>query len=1027
VLGSAPRDARTDPMAEEDRSTRPSVLAVVVVRDGAAWLRDCLHSLSSQTYPRVGVFAVDNASVDGSFDLLDRALGAGRVLRLRQREGVAASMRAALDTPAAADADYLLIVHDDTALAPDAIERMVDAAEGIAGLANVGVVGPKVVDWDDHRILREVGRTTDRFGHPYTPLQDGEMDQGQYDRVLEVLFVSSCAMLVSKAAWQRAGPPDERLDHAEDLDFCWRARLAGFRVLMTPLAQARHRDATERGERVEEHRLRGPRYYAERAATAAMLKNYGIFSLVWLLPLYATLGVGRVVLLVAARRFEDALELLAAWGWNVLHLPGTIIRRVRAQAVRSVPDGAVRPFMESAGLRIPRWLEAAGRIIEEQRGVDEDEQIHLARHASSLARGHPVLVAWILAAFVGAVAHRHLIGSGVLEGGALPALPADPDAFFRELLSAHRSTALGGSLPGSPALAVLGALSWIFAGGVAVAMKVLLIGLPAAAGISMYRAIARQTGQRSAAVAGAAALCLSALMLWSFSEGRVGLLISLAALPAVGDRLDAVFSRERPPRTLRLVVGAAAALAVAVAFLPGIVLAFGLLVIVHLLLGRARVRGLTMALGVATVAALLVFPSVAAFIRDPAGAFSSGIGTTNFGDVARQVLGPAPGSWLLAWFLPAAALLGFVVAGEQHRGLAGRALFTSVLATFLSWGAAAGYLPAPLSNAPAYAAAGVVSEATLVGLGVASVLAGLGREAFGLRQIGAGGLSLVLVVGLGAQALAAMTGTWSIAPGNVPDAWPVVASAASADARILWLGADTGRRFPAPGGDPQGVVEAGGDSVRYALTDIRGASSLDLGRWPDGQGYLYLERAVSEILAGGTVHGGAMLGPLAAEYVVAAEGDLPASAHGALDSQIDLDLVPAEGLTIYHNPSALPVASVVTGERFERAARSGDLLAVASAIPAQASRLRPVVDGWVGSAGRSGLAFVSLEFDPDLRPQGGLGAASEAFGWATAFDARAGALSIRWSDPGRTMQMSILGVLWLAVLWLTRRPASRER
>jgi hypothetical protein len=170
-----------------------------------------------------------------------------------------------------------------------------------------------------------------------------------------------------------------------------------------------------------------------------------------------------------------------------------------------------------------------------------------------------------------------------------------------------------------------------------------------------------------------------------------------------------------------------------------------------------------------------------------------------------------------------------------------------------------------------------------------------------------------------------------------------------------------------------------------------------------------------------------MLGPLAAEFLVAAEGDLPASARRALDSQIDLDLVPAEGLTIYHNPAALPIASVVSGESFERAAGSDDLLAVASAFRARESRLRRVVDGWVGSADQPGLALVSIEFDPDLRAQGGLGGVREAFGWASAFDSRAGAVSIRWSDPGRTMQMSILGVLWLAVLWLTRRPASRER
>ncbi len=64
-----------------DRSSRaadvrvPSVLVVLVTRDAAAWLRDCLRALSEQTHPRLGVIAVDNASEDGSRELLEKALG----------------------------------------------------------------------------------------------------------------------------------------------------------------------------------------------------------------------------------------------------------------------------------------------------------------------------------------------------------------------------------------------------------------------------------------------------------------------------------------------------------------------------------------------------------------------------------------------------------------------------------------------------------------------------------------------------------------------------------------------------------------------------------------------------------------------------------------------------------------------------------------------------------------------------------------------------------------------------------------
>src|SRR6185503_7450679 len=529
----------------------PSVLVVLVTRDAVAWLRGCLESLAAQTYPRLGVVAVDNGSSDGTLELLRQALGEARVVALGENRGIAGALTAATELPPAQAADYLLLVHDDAALAPDAVERLLEAAEGIQGVERVGVVGPKIVDWDEPRVLREVGRSTDRFGHPYTPLQDGELDQGQYDRVLEVLFVSSAVMLVSRETWQRTGPFDERFaGHHDDLDFCWRARLAGFRVFMTPLATARHRDATARGERPQEQPSRSTRYYAERAALASMLKDYGVLTLLWLLPVYVVLGLARMLFLLLSRRFEDAFGL-------------------------------------------PRWFERAEEFLDEGLEEFDDEELGrpLPRRAASVAAGHPVLLGSILAIGLGALAVRQFVGPEVLSGGALAAFPADLGDFFREFGSGVRTTVLGGVQPGSPALAGLGAGSWVAFGSTALAQKVLLGAVPALAGIAMYRAMARQTGSPASAVVAAAAYVLSATMLWSFSEGRLSLLVVLAILPLAWDRIDAAFARRAPEHPFRFGVGLGVALSIGAAFAPAIVLPVALFALVNLVAGRRRDRG----------------------------------------------------------------------------------------------------------------------------------------------------------------------------------------------------------------------------------------------------------------------------------------------------------------------------------------------------------------------------------------------------------------------------------------------------
>ncbi len=1018
-----------DRPATDDAIRTPAVLAVLVVRNGSRWLRECLRSLAAQRYPRLGVVAVDNASTDGSTELLVQALGERRVLRLEEDEGVAGALRAASELPAVKAADYLLILHDDTALGPDAVARMVEAAEGIGGLERVGVVGPKVVDWDDPRALREVGRSADLFGHPYDPLQEGERDQGQYDRVLEVLSVSSCAMLVSAEAWARVGPFDERYGgHHDDLDFCWRGRVAGFRVLMTPVAVARHADATRRRERPPSGRAHSPRYLAERAGLASMLKAYRLVTLAWVLPLYALVGLARLALLALARRFDEALELLAAWGWNLAHLPGTLRRRVRTQAARRVRDRQVRRFMAS-WLHAPRWLERAEEILEEQLEMEaeaEEEAPRLRARATSFVSAHPVLVASAFGLALGAFAVRHLLGSGALQGGALAAFPAGGSAFWRELLSPVRTTVLGGPQPASPVLAPLAALTGALLGEGALAQKVLLAALPPIAAITTYRALARQLARPGPAAAAAVAYGLSSVALWAFSEGRIPTLVLLATLPAVLERVESLFSRGGPDRPSRTVVGLGVALALPLLLDPGAALAVGPVLAVLAVAGRRRLRGLALSvLGLAAGAAL-AFPVVLEAARDPGASLASYVGAVGPWRVLRLSPGGGPGSWVIGAFLPASAVVGFAIVGEEHRGRAWRAMLLALAGVGLGWASTAGWLPPALSNQPVYLCLAAAAQATILGCGLATLGARLGREAFGIRQIAAFVLAGVLALGLAGQALAVVIGGWAVKRDGLPAAWPLVAQSPG-EFRILWLGGPGPGRFPAPGGDPMGVYEAGAASVRFGLTDRDGVSALDLGRPPAGPGYRFLETVIGEIVAGSTRHAGALLAPLSIRFLVAAEGDLPPAVLARLDEQLDLYRVPAGGLVIYRNARALPIASVVPGEPFAEAVAAGDLGALVALPRPSAFPLEREGEGFRGEAG-DGTLFLSLQRDPGWTVRSGASVrpTEEALGWAMQARVEAGPVEVAHRGSSRRrVELALVGALWLVALWVTRRPAER--
>ncbi len=87
----------------------------------------------------------------------------------------------------------------------------------------------------------------DHYGVPFSGIEPGEVDQEQHDGVRDVFYVSHAAMLVRADLFHELGGFDPAtFPGADDIDLCWRARLAGARVIVAPAARVRHRGALRR-------------------------------------------------------------------------------------------------------------------------------------------------------------------------------------------------------------------------------------------------------------------------------------------------------------------------------------------------------------------------------------------------------------------------------------------------------------------------------------------------------------------------------------------------------------------------------------------------------------------------------------------------------------------------------------------------------------------------------------------------------------------------------------------------------------
>ena len=131
----------------------------------------------------------------------------------------------------------------------------------------------------------------------------------------------------------------------------------------------------------------------------------------------------------------------------------------------------------------------------------------------------------------------------------------------------------------------------------------------------------------------------------------------------------------------------------------------------RLAVAPARLRGAGLTLAGLAAGALLVLPFLPSLVAADAGALGSRIGTLDVHRIGRSALGPGPGTGVVAWFLPVAALFGLSLASNDLRGRALRAALAALVGLGLAWASAAAYLPVALSNPVAYVGLAAASEA----------------------------------------------------------------------------------------------------------------------------------------------------------------------------------------------------------------------------------------------------------------------------------------------------------------------------
>lgn len=307
-----------------------SFSVVIPVWNGESYLAACLESVLAQTGVEVEVIAVDNASEDGSAEVV-RRYPAVRLVQARRNLGFAAACNLGI---AAAGGDAVFLLNQDAALHPGCLATL---AEALADPA-VGVAGCKLLYGDGVTVQHAGGYLEEPhwYGKHYGA---GERDAGQWDEARPVTFVTGAAMAIRRDMLDRVGSLDERFYPAyfEDADLCLRVSAAGYRVVYLPRASGLHWESSTAG------RFHLPFAY-HRSRLRLVLKHYPVEAIVevflpaeerqW--PYIAATGDGLIMARAYLAAMAAAPALLAARGVGRSETAEVVagLRRLRERPVR---------------------------------------------------------------------------------------------------------------------------------------------------------------------------------------------------------------------------------------------------------------------------------------------------------------------------------------------------------------------------------------------------------------------------------------------------------------------------------------------------------------------------------------------------------------------------------------------------------------------------------------------------------------------------------------------------------------------
>ncbi len=216
-------------------------VAVVILNwNGKLFLEKFLQNVLDCSQ-QATVYVADNASSDGSMEYVRTNFPSVVLIDNKENWGFAGGYNVALN---GLNEEFFVLLNSDVEVSQDWLTPLIKLLDSDSKIA---ACQPKVLAYNQQSHFEYAGACggfIDKFGYPFCRgriFDSLEEDNGQHDSTKEVFWATGASMFVRSTVYKELGGLDaDFFAHMEEIDFCWRAKRAGYKIMVEPKSVVYH-------------------------------------------------------------------------------------------------------------------------------------------------------------------------------------------------------------------------------------------------------------------------------------------------------------------------------------------------------------------------------------------------------------------------------------------------------------------------------------------------------------------------------------------------------------------------------------------------------------------------------------------------------------------------------------------------------------------------------------------------------------------------------------------------------------------